>query len=116
MVITKFGSTPLSLKYENEELAKVIENYISSVKGTFRYSYLCSHIENKAMQEDMFKTEPYTRYTDIALTEQDHYRINMILWQMIWDKRIVLAFRNGYFNNKNGNDTLFDVVEEKWKK
>lgn len=116
MVITKFGCTPLSLKYEDEELAKVIEDYISSVQGTFRYSYLCSHIENEAMQENMFKTEPYTRYTDIALTEQDYHRIDMILWQMIWDKRIVLAFRNGYYNNNNVNDMHFDVVEEKWKK
>ena len=112
MVITKFGCTPLSLKYEDEELTNVIKAYIGNVKGTFRYSYLCNYIENEAMQNGKFKTEPYTRYTEVALTEQDHHRINMILWQMIWERRIVNAFRSGYYNQNNINDMLFAVVED----
>ena len=116
MVITKFGCTPLPLKYEDEELTTVIETYIESVKGTFRYSYLCNHIEHEAMQSGKFKAEPYTRYTEVALTEQDQNRINMILWQMIWERKIVIAFRSGYYNQNNINDMLFAVVEDKWKK
>lgn len=116
MVITKFGSTPLSLNYEDKDLAKIVDDYISGVKGTFRYSYLCNHIENLAMQQGKFNTEPYTRYTEIALTEHDHHRINMILWQMIWERKIVISFRNGLYNQNKSNDTLFEVVEDKWKK
>lgn len=113
--ITKYGLSRLPLLYGDEELAGIVDGFVSQAKGSFRYSQLCNYIENKALQEKKFRMDPYTRYADIIMTEQDNRRINIILWQMIWNQRIVMEFRNLDFNSNDG-DTIFAVVEDKWKK
>ena len=110
--ITKYGPSKLPLLYTDKELLQLVESYIQNVKSYFRYSNICNFIEDKALQEEKFQVEPYTRYVDIIISEQDHHRINMILWQMIWRKKIAIEFNNMFSNN---NDTMFSVVEDKWQ-
>lgn len=110
LVITKYGRTLLPLTYNDEELEKLMTSFIKKTRGHFRYSQLCNYIESKAMQEGKFKTEPYTRYTEMAMAECDHHRLSLLLWRMIWNKTIVIEFRPYDVRNGNNGDVLFGVV------
>ncbi len=64
----------------------------------------------RAAIENRFQREPYTRYTDIVLTEQDEHRLSVILWRKIWAQELLIEFRNG--NLRQSNDVMFGVVKE----
>ena len=110
IVITKYGRSALRLNYSNEELGKVVKTFIDNVNSKFSFSELCDYVLERAAIEDKFKREPYTRYTDIVLTEQDEHRLSVILWRMIWDQVLVIEFRSG--NMRQSNDVMFGVVKQ----
>ena len=68
------------------------------------------YVMERAMREEQFKSEPYTRYTEIALTEYDEHRLSAILWQMIWAQELFIEFRNT--NQQRANETVFGVVRK----
>lgn len=70
VVITKYGPSALKLNYRDEELKKIVEAFINKVNTKFSFSELCDYVLERAAIEDRFQREPYTRYTDIVLTEQ----------------------------------------------
>lgn len=110
VVITKYGRSALKLKYRDKELKKVVEAFIDKTKTQFAFSELCDYVLERAAIEDRFQREPYTRYTDIVLTEQDEHRLSVILWRKIWAQELLIEFRNG--NLRQSNDVMFGVVKE----
>ncbi len=108
IIITKYGRTPLGLSYSDEQLRSVVAGFICIAPSTFRYMELYNYVMDRALHEDMFQKEPYTRYTNIVLTDYDEHRLSMILWEMIWDEKIVIEFRNNI--NHQSHDTVFGVV------
>lgn len=110
VVITKYGRSPLRLAYNDQQLKRVVDEFVRGVGATFKYSELYNYVVDRALREDGFVREPYTRYTDIVLTENDEHRLSMILWQMIWAQKIVVEFRNDV--TRLGKDTLFGVVKK----
>ena len=109
VVITKYGRSALRLNYRNEELKKVVETFMDKVNTKFSFSELCDYVLERAAIEDRFQREPYTRYTDIVLTEQDEHRLSVILWQKIWNQELVIEFRSG--NIRQSNDVMFGIVK-----
>lgn len=109
VVITKYGRSALRLNYRDEELKKVVEAFINKVNTKFSFSELCDYILDRAAIEDRFQREPYTRYTDIILTEQDEHRLTVILWGKIWAQELVIEFISG--NMRQSNDVMFGVVK-----
>lgn len=100
----------MGLKYTDTVLKKVMRDFITFSKDSFTYSELYGYVMDRAMRENQFKTEPYTQYTEIALTEYDEHRISAILWQMIWAKELFIEFRNT--SRKQTNETVFGVVRK----
>lgn len=112
VVITKYGRSALRLNYRDEELKKVVEAFINKVNTKFSFSELCDYILDRAAIEDRFQREPYTRYTDIILTEQDEHRLTVILWGKIWAQELVIEFISG--NMRQSNDVMFGVVKQRY--
>lgn len=109
IVITKYGRSALRLNYRDDELKNVVEAFIDKVNMKFSFSELCDYVLERAAIEDRFQREPYTRYTDIVLTEQDEHRLTVILWRKIWAQALVLEFRRG--NMRQSNDVMFGIVK-----
>ena len=112
IVITKYGRSALRLNYRDEELKKVVEAFMDKVKTKFSFSELCDYVLERAAIENRFQREPYTRYMDIVLTEQDEHRLSVILWRKIWAQELVIEFRSG--NMRQSNDVMFGVVKERF--
>lgn len=112
IVITKYGRSALRLNYRDEELKKVVEDFVDKANTEFSFSELCDYLLERAAIEDRFQREPYTRYTDIVLTEQDEHRLSVILWRKIWAQELVIEFRSG--NMRQSNDVMFGVVKERF--
>ena len=110
VIVTKYGRSPLSLTYKDNELENLVSDFTDVCHGTFTFSELCSYVLERAMREKKLNAEPYTRYTNIVMTEKDEHRLTMMLWQMIWDRRIVIEFRNN--DLRRSNETLFGVVKK----
>ena len=110
VIVTKYGRTPLGLKYTDINLQKKVCDYLPIVGDVFTYTELYNYIMGVAIREDQFETEPYTRYTDIALTEYDEHRLSVILWKMIWSQDLFIEFRN--FDARKGNEIVFGVVNK----
>lgn len=108
VVITKYGRCPLPLSYTEEQLRRVVEEFVFKAPGIFKYSELYGYVMNRALHDGAFKTEPYTRYTNIVLTEQDEHCLAMILWEMIWERRLVIEFRNS--DQRSNGDMSFGIV------
>ena len=108
VIITKYGRSPLRLAYNDQLLKRVVDEFLKDIGTSFKYSELYNYVVDRAMREDGFVREPYTRYTDIVLTEYDEHRLSMILWQKIWNRELVMEFRNIYPHKQQ--DTVFGVV------
>lgn len=112
VVITKYGRSALRLNYKDEELKKVMEAFVDKVNTKFSFSELCDYVLERAAIEDRFQREPYTRYTDIELTEQDEHRLSVILWRKIWNQELMIEFRSS--NMRQSNDVMFGVVKQRY--
>ena len=109
VIISKYGRSPLRLTYNGQQLQRVVEDFLKGVKSTFKYSELYNHVLERALHEEAFVREPYTRYTEIVLTEDDEHRLSMVLWQKIWERTLMIEFRN--VTPHRVQDTVFGVVK-----
>lgn len=106
----KFGATQLSLKYEDEGLNRLIESYMCE-NGEFSFTQLCNYVLSTADQQNMLSKEPNTSYSQILLTQYDTIRICRILWEYIWDKKLIQLFNNHHDMYRNNGDTYFVVIK-----
>ena len=59
----------------------------------------------------MIKKEPNTSYSQILLTRKDTIRICRILWEQIWNNKLIQLFNNPHDMYHNNNDTHFVVTK-----
>jgi len=101
-----YGPQRLPLTYTNAELNNIIEEFINNNK-IFSFNQLCNNILLIADQQGKLKKKPNTSYSQILLTQHDTIRISKLLWDRIWDKRLILIFNNFQDTYHNGNETFF---------
>lgn len=104
MVTTyRFGTSYIPLLYTNEELKGIVELVIKSFSASFSFRQLCSAIINRADNEGKLKKEPHTQYSSVQLTTDDTNKISYLLWQIIWDKKLIIVFEPNtqYADNKD---------------
>lgn len=103
-----YGPSKIALKYSDEELHKIIGDYISN-NEEFTYGQLCGNILSVAEQDDMLHTQPNTSYSHIILTHSDTIRICRELWNLIWAKEILLLFNDSQDIYRRNSETYFIV-------
>lgn len=98
---------PVPLDYTDEELRKVVEEYIDAQKTEFSFKRMCLAILHRAMDEGKTVDSRHTQYESNELKASDGIRISRILWDMIFEKRIIIAFGDNPYSSSYGNDTRF---------
>lgn len=109
ITFTKFGRSQLPLIYDDNELLAIIESFINQSHGIFNYTQMYEYVKSFALQNDGFKVEPYTRYSEIILTGFDEHRLSQILWNKIWQKKIMIEFHR--YGCSQNSDMFFSVVK-----
>ena len=100
------GTSRLALKYSDEELGELIDNYIVD-NNMFTYGQLCSYAVSIADQDDMLLKQPNTTYSQIAMTNEDKRRICKLLWDRIWAKDLLILFNDPNDIYMRNNETYF---------
>ena len=103
------NNNSIAVKYSDEKLRILVEEYITMQKHDFTFKSLCSYVLYRAMEED--KTLTNGLYDSNQLDPGDCERINIILKKIISEKRINTAMgdiREGAF----ADDSKFVKVIE----
>ena len=101
---------PVPLDYTDEELRTVVEDYIAAQKSEFSFKRLCLYVLHRAMDEGKTVDSRHTQYESNELKATDGIRISRILWDMIFERRIIIAFGDNPYLTTYGNDTRFVKV------
>ena len=92
------GNSYLDLTCSKEALFEIIEKYIEGKETHFSFSELCNHVKRIAVERKYFKKEPNTIYSDIEFLNNDMKQINLIIWEKIINKELMIDFNQGYGN------------------
>lgn len=111
MVTTyRFGTSQIPLLYTAEELNRAVELVIELIPASFTFGQLCNAIIDRADSEGKLKKEPHTQYSSIQLTKDDTNKLSYMLWQLIWEKKLIISFESN-FQSTDNKDFRFVKVE-----
>lgn len=114
--ITAYGDHHFGLKYNDEELLKIIGKYICDKKEHgemyFTYYTLCRFILNEAIRNNALEgVEPNTYYESPNISQKELTRISRLLWDLILDRIIFVDFSNNAYMAHISNDTVIGIRE-----
>lgn len=99
---------PVPVDYSDEELKTIVEDFIVAQRSEFSYKGICRHILQKAMNEGRTVDSRNTQYESNELKASDGIRVSSILWDLIFEREIIMAFGdNPYQSLPSGTDTRF---------
>ena len=111
MVTTyRFGTSQVPLLYTAEELKRAVELVMESFPASFTFGQLCNAIIDRVDSEGKLKKEPHTQYSSIQLTKDDTNKLSYMLWQSIWEKKLIISFESNFQSTEN-KDFRFVKVE-----
>lgn len=108
MYIT-YDSNPVPVTYTQEELRQVIEDYLNDVTTEFSFRGLCSYIIDKAITEGKVRDANHTQYSSREINPSSAIEVSKYLWELIWDKRIFIAFGENPYVAHYAGDTRFII-------
>ncbi len=100
----KIGTTPLRVKYRDEELRFIIDEMIDGVPETIGFKDLCYKIIEKAKDEGQLDAPADASYQWLELDRRDVMRVNRILWEEINAGALVFDFDTTHYDSP---DTYF---------
>lgn len=110
-MIIKYGRTPLPLLYGAAEFNQIVLDIINETEtNAITYKTICSQVIHRALVDDKFNKEKNTQYSEIILCDSDCHSITKILWDLIWDKKIMIEF-HAPLNFCESNDTMFYILK-----
>lgn len=95
------SKSALSLKCSNDDLRSFVEDFIEQSDFYFTFNSLCLYIVSLANQKDLFVKESNVEYSEIELNGIDIKRINLIIWDKIWDRKIIIDFSKDKYQSSN---------------
>lgn len=114
--VTQYGESRFGLKYKDEELSGIIEDFIQKQKSReinyFTYFTLCKYILIQADKTDQLVGKmANTYYPQINLDQNAYTRISRLIWIFIMDRKIFVDFSNNAYIAHYENDTVFGIME-----
>ncbi len=97
-MITRYqpGGHTLGLKCTAEELNMIVLDTIGKYERKFSFKQLLDAICHEVAKRELFQTENGVRYEDgYRLSPIDIDKVNKIVWDMIWDRKLMLELCNG---------------------
>lgn len=84
------SNTELPLRYNDDELKKVVMDCIKDCAIHFDSRTLLGLVRYRAEIDNQFLKEPNTDYSTISLTKDDCTRISKVLWDLIFERKIIV--------------------------
>ena len=111
MRITYYNSNPVPVEYTEEEMKEKVLAFIKNVEREFSFRTLSNFIVQTAMNEQKVKDAAHTQYSSNEMDPLSSIQLSKILWDLIWDKKVFIAFgENPYMAHYSG-DTRFVAVK-----
>lgn len=104
-----YNPNPVPVTYTQEELKQVIDVFLKEVTTEFSFRGLCSHIVEKAIKEGKVRDASHTQYSNRELSPLSAIEVSKCLWELIWDKRIFIAFGENPYAAHYAGDTRFVI-------
>ena len=102
---TIFGNVELRLTCSDEELKKIVVESIEEFQRRFSIDDLFYSIRNKTT----FEKAPNTNYSGtIDFTRLDLDNINYLIWEHIWDRKLMIDLTNKK-NPFSQSDTIYFI-------
>jgi hypothetical protein len=112
MGITYYTSNPIPIEYTEEEMKKKVLEFIINVDGEFSFRSLSNFIVQTAMNEQRVKDAAHTQYSSDEMDPFSSILLSKILWGLIWDKKVFIAFGENPYMAHYVGDTRFVAVKE----
>lgn len=111
MGITYYNSNPVPVEYTEEEMRERILVYINEKSGEFSFKTLSYYIIQTAIDEKKVKNAEHTQYSSNEMDPKSSILLSRILWELIWDKRIFIAFGENPYAPHYKGDVRFVPVK-----
>lgn len=96
---------PVRLTYSEDELRKLIGDYIQERNGEFSYKSICSFILLHAIDEGKVPNADHTQYSSSELNPISGMMVSKIIWELIWNKQIFILFGKNLYGGGYDDDT-----------
>ena len=104
-----YDTNPVPMTYTQKELRQVIESYLKEVDTEFSFRCLCSYIIDKAIKDGKVRDASHTKYSSRELNPSSAIEVSECLWELIWDKKIFIAFGENPYAARYAGDTRFII-------
>lgn len=104
-----YDSNPVPVTYTQEELRLVIDDYLNDVTLEFSFRGICSYIIDKAITEGKVPDASHTQYSSREMSPLSAIEVSKYLWELIWDKKIFIAFGENLYMAHYAGDTRFVI-------
>ena len=104
-----YDPNPVPVTYTQEELRQVIEDFLKEGTTEFSFRGLCSYIVDKAIKDGMVRDASHTQYSSRELSPLSAIEVSKCLWELIWDKKIFIAFGENPYAAHYAGDTRFVI-------
>ena len=104
-----YNPNPVPVTYTQEELRQVLESYLKEVDTEFSFRGICSYIVDKAIKEGKVRDASHTQYSSREMNPLSAIEVSKCLWELIWDKRIFIAFGENPYAAHCAGDTRFVI-------
>lgn len=104
-----YDPNPVPVTYTDDELHKIIQEYIT-FNPEFSFKSLCHHIVCKAKAEMKCENAETTQYSSSEINPAAGTKISKLLWELIWEERLIIDFMYNQYASNYPNDTRFLVI------
>lgn len=111
MGITYYNSNPIPVEYTEGEMKKKVLDFIKNRNGEFSFKMLSNFIVQTAMNEQKVKDAANTQYSSNEMAPFSSIQLSKILWDLIWSKKIFIAFGDNPYMDHHAGDTRFVAVK-----
>lgn len=111
MGITYYDSNPVPVEYKEQEMREKVLSFISEDRSEFSFKMLSCYIVQTAIKEQKVKNAAHTQYSSMEMDPMSSILLSRILWELIWDKRIFIAFGENPYAAHYAGDTRFVVLK-----
>ena len=102
-----YDANPVHILFNDENLKQRIFAFINgneSPSGT-TFTNLCYHIRQQAIADHAVADADTTTYTNDEIAQTDQVRVSRLLWELIWEHKVLLLFgRSELLGLSNGED------------
>ena len=104
-----YDSNPVPVTYTQEELRQVIDDYLKGVTTEFSFRGICSYIIDKAIKNGKVRDASHTQYSSREINPLSAIEVSKYLWELIWAKKIFIAFGDNPYAAHYSGDTRFII-------